>query len=61
MTRKDFTAIADGLVAMINHGVIKKKYIDEAINEMAYRLSLSNDRFDFTKFKKYIKERVCGQ
>ena len=59
MTRKDFIVIADGLVAMINHGV--KKYIDEAISEMAYRLNFTNDRFNSVKFKKYINERICEQ
>ena len=58
MSRKDYVLIADGIVAMINHGVIKKKAIDEAIDEMAYRLRLVKGNFDSGIFKNYIKERI---
>jgi len=58
MSRKDYKIIASGLISSIQLGYVKKKDILGAIRVMSNELSRDNWRFDGTKFKEYILERV---
>lgn len=58
MSRKDYAIIASGLVSSIQLGYIKKKDIDNAIRVMSNELSRDNYKFDGSKFKDYILERI---
>jgi len=58
MTRKDYIAIADTIVELINSGTLDKNGNGVAVfHTFSNRLSADNPGFDKTKFQNYIAKR----
>lgn len=58
MTKKDFVAVADGLIEFIRLHNFELKIIDNLISSIAPKLASRSNTFDKERFKEYILSRI---
>lgn len=58
MTKKDFVAVADGLIEFIKLYECSFNMIDNLISSIAPKLASRSNTFDKERFKEYILSRI---